>query len=138
MGSIVHTVIKVVMSMGCIAGPIMLAAGLGLIEDCPTPLIKANGGTGADKGDWGAAFLGMSRANVLILCGACKSLTLLDVWIVQAVPRLACLCFAGMMGMVFYCHLDIGDDLPPPIVMAAMALFTAATWPAPAAKGKAL
>lgn len=130
---------KVIMSMGCITGPIMLAAGLGLIDDCPAALIKANGGTGADKGDWGATFLGTTRVNVLILCGVCKCLTILDVWVLNVVPRLACLCFACMMGVIAHCHNEIGDDLPPPIVMGTMALITAATWPgapAPSKKGK--
>ena len=134
---IMHTCTKVVMTLGCITGPIMLAAGAGLIEDCPAALIKANGGTGADKADWGATFLGTSRANVLLLCGVCKSLTILDVWFVNVVPRLACLCYAAMMGLVAYCHISIGDDLPPPLVFCVMALLTAATWPAsPSKKGK--
>ena len=50
---IVNTTAKTVMTFGLISGPIMLAAGLGLIDDCPAALIKGNGGTGADKGDWG-------------------------------------------------------------------------------------
>ena len=74
-------------TMGCAAGPIMIAAGLGLIEDCPAALIKANGGTGADKGQWGADFLGTTRANVLILCGVCKTATILDVWFAHVVPQ---------------------------------------------------
>ena len=50
---IVNTAAKTVMTFGLVSGPIMLAAGLGFIDDCPAPLIKGNGGTGADKGDWG-------------------------------------------------------------------------------------
>lgn len=137
----VHTVPKMIMSMGMLSGPVMLAAGFGLLDDCPAPLIKGNGGSGADKGDWGATFLGTSRNNVLILCGVCKVAAILDIWLLNVVPRLACLCFAAMMSLVAYCHYEIGDDLPPPIVMALMALTTMATWPAataaaPPAKAK--
>ena len=52
---VVNNITKTVMTIGLVSGPIMLAAGLALIEDCPAALIKGNGGTGADKGDWGAA-----------------------------------------------------------------------------------
>lgn len=81
---LLNIVSKVVMTAGLVSGPIMLAAGLGLIDDVPAALIKANGGTGADKGDWGAAFLDTTRANVLILLGACKLLALLDLWVSNA------------------------------------------------------
>ena len=47
---LLNTVSKTVMTFGLVTGPVMLAAGLGLIEDCPAALIKGNGGTGADKG----------------------------------------------------------------------------------------
>ena len=46
----------------------------------------------------GAAFLGTTRANVLILLGACKLLALLDLWVLNAMPRITCLCVAVMMG----------------------------------------
>lgn len=46
----------------------------------------------------GAAFLGTTRANVLMLLGVCKLLALLDLWVVNAMPRLTCLCVACMMG----------------------------------------
>ena len=49
-------------------------------------------------GDWGAAFLGTARANVLILLGACKLLALLDLWVLNLMPRITCLCVACMMG----------------------------------------
>ena len=52
---VVNTITKTVMTIGLVSGPIMLAAGLALIEECPAALIKGNGGTGADKGDWGTA-----------------------------------------------------------------------------------
>ena len=46
----------------------------------------------------GAAFLGTTRANVLMLLGVCKLLALLDLWVVNAIPRVTCLCVACMMG----------------------------------------
>ena len=46
----------------------------------------------------GAAFLGTTRANVLILLGACKLLALLDLWVLNLMPRITCLCVACMMG----------------------------------------
>ena len=46
----------------------------------------------------GAAFLGTTRANVLMLLGVCKLLALLDLWVVNAMPRVTCLCVACMMG----------------------------------------
>jgi hypothetical protein len=152
---ILNTITKTVMTLGLVTAPIMLAAGLGFIEDCPAALIKGNGGTGADKAEWGAApgaggwpqtvisslakgaccgccttpkalavaalqrlwrgprchpatsakllqsgaaFLGTTRANVLILLGACKLLALLDLWVLNAMPRITCLCVAVMMG----------------------------------------
>ena len=49
---LLNTVSKTVMTFGLVTGPVMLAAGLGLIEDCPAVLIKGNGGTGADKGGY--------------------------------------------------------------------------------------
>jgi hypothetical protein len=52
---ILNTITKTVMTLGLVTAPIMLAAGLGFIEDCPAALIKGNGGTGADKAEWGAA-----------------------------------------------------------------------------------
>jgi hypothetical protein len=125
-----HTIPKIIMTLGCLSAPIMLAAGLGLIEDAPAPLIKANGGMGADKALWGAEFLGTTRANVLILLGVCKAATLLDIWVLHIVPQLACLCYAVMMGLVFHCHQAMGDDLPPPVVIGTMALITMVTWPA--------
>ena len=46
----------------------------------------------------GAAFLGTTRANLLMLLGVCKLLALLDLWVVNAIPRVTCLCVACMMG----------------------------------------
>ena len=111
-------------------GPDHACRRIGLIEDAPAPLIKANGGMGADKALWGAEFLGTTRANVLILLGVCKAATLLDIWVLHIVPQLACLCYAVMMGLVFHCHQAMGDDLPPPVVIGTMALITMVTWPA--------
>lgn len=133
---LVHTIPKLIMTAGLVTGPIMLAAGLGLIDDVPGALIKANGGTGPDKAEWGAEFLGTTRAKVLILLGTCKFLAILDVWVLHVLPRLACLCVACMMGLVGYCHHAIDDELAPPLVLCAMAIIAAATWPPPPKKGK--
>ena len=46
----------------------------------------------------GAAFLGTTRANLLMLLGVCKLLALLDLWVVNAIPRVTCICVACMMG----------------------------------------
>jgi hypothetical protein len=132
-----HSITKVVMTLGLLSGPVLLLAGLGMIE-APAPLIRANGGTGPDKGDWGAIFFATTRANVLILCGAAKVLALADVWILKTVPQIACFCVAVMMGLICYAHKEIGDDLPPPLFIGMSALVTMATWPdaEPDAKGK--
>lgn len=133
----IHTVPKVMVSLAMVSGPIMIAAAFGHME-CPSQLIKAGGvPTGTDKASWGASFFGTSRENILLFCGLCKVLAALDIWVLHVMPRLALLCFAGMMGFIVYAHNEIGDDLVGPVVMCVMALATLVTWPSsPAARKK--
>ena len=138
---LLHLIPKLIASMACATAPIMLLYGVGALEDVPAQMIKANGGTGPDKGDWGADFFGVDRRNLLLGIGVCKLLALLDIWLIHLVPRLACVCVAIMMAAISYAHAAVGDDLPPPVVMGTMALITAATWPAAKTsldKGKAM
>jgi len=133
---LLHTISKIIMSISMCTGLVYLAASFGLIEALPPALNNANGGTGPDKTEWGAKLLGTTRSNFLILVGTCKLLAFVDVWLLNVVPRLACFCYAIMMAIVFYGHLEIGDDLVGPIVVGTLALITMATWPSAPIKGK--
>jgi hypothetical protein len=72
---------------------------------------------------------GVPRQSLLLVIGVCKIAAFTDIWLLHIIPKIACLCIAMMMMMIFASHHAIGDDLAPPIVVGTMALFTAATWP---------
>jgi hypothetical protein len=135
MGNYAHLVPKVMLMPMAVTGALLVAAGLGLIEP-PAPLVRANEGEGVDKYEWAADLYGVPRATMLIVTGTCKVLAITDIWLLQLVPRLACVCLAVMMALVLHGHHAMGDDLLSPIMVGATALIVAATWPAADSKVK--
>lgn len=129
-----HTLPKGLMTGALATGPIMLLYGLGVLDDVPPALIKANHGTGPDKGEWGANFFGISRQSLLLCIGICKIAALADIWVLHIMPKVTCLCVATMLMMITYVHFEIGDDIFPPFLLGFMAYYTCATWPDPASK----
>ena len=47
-----HTIFKVLATMGVATGPIMIGIGLGQITQPIPPLTNTNGGTGLNKFEW--------------------------------------------------------------------------------------
>ena len=107
----------------------MLAAGLGLME-CPDALCKVGGlETGVDKLAWAAEKIGTTSSNVLIGLGVCKLLGLLDIYLLQIMPRFTLLCVAIMMIAVTYGHSQFEDGMYV-VSFLLSSLVAAATWPA--------
>ena len=131
-----HTIPKLLMSGALATGPIMFAYGCRLLDDVPSALIKANGGTGPDKGDWSATYFGTTREMLLLCIGICKMAAFADIWLLHIMPKFACVCVGSMLMAITVVHYVIDDDLPPPVVMGSMAFITAATWPTPEPKKK--
>ena len=109
-------------------GGIMLASGLGFME-CPDPLCKADGGVGPDKFEWASSASGYPASNILMLVGVCKLLAVIDIYLLNIIPRAACVCVSLMMAAVTYGHLQIPDDVKPPIFFTLVPLLCAASWP---------
>ena len=132
---LVNTVSKVVMFMGLMSAPVMLAVGLGLM-DAPAMLANANGGAGPSKFEWASSVSGFPVRTIFTVVAIAKFAAIADIYFLHVMPRLACICVAVMMGVIYWGHTQVEDDLAPPIVLGAAALVAAASWPEDGAKTK--
>lgn len=124
-----HTALKVFMVFPLMSAPIMILAGLGLME-CPAMLCNANGGSGPNKFDWASGVSDVDASSLLILVGVCKLAAILDIYVLNIIPMIALACVSIMMLIITYAHTQVGDDLPPVIFFSILPWLIIATWPA--------
>ena len=125
---LLHTITKIVATLPLLTGPLMLAAGLGVVE-LPPALARANGGSGLDKFMWAEDFYGVPKPHLLSAVGICKILALLDIWLLRIVPQFTLVCVAILMGAVAHGHIAVQDEDQgiPPILLGVAALVAAVT-----------
>ena len=123
-----HAVAKTLTTVAMTTGPIMLAAGFGLM-DCPDALCKAQMGAGPSKFAWAEDVSGISAPTLLIFTGTCKILAFIDVWITKIVPQLALFCMAILLAVVATAHYHIPDDMIGPLWLMGCSLGACLTYP---------
>jgi len=98
-------------------GALMIVAGLGLAE-LPADMRAAPGG---DKFTWGAQLLGISEAQLMLLCGGCK-VAAAAAFCSGILARPAAVLLLVYFAFITYSHVVLSDAIAPMPVLGAVAL----------------